>query len=73
MDVNVCEWEGKENRVREVMITMSLEPSGIRQKVKSAWQVLRGSWCWREFVVRDKDLKTLSAILDPATKLEDMP
>jgi len=47
--------------------------TGLWSRIKYAWEILRGRWCWREFVVREADAKVLSDIFNPDIPFENLP
>ena len=69
MDVNV-ESSGKE---KFITITMYANRHGIINRIKDAYKVLKGNWCWGEFVVRSEDHKNLSDIFNPDKKYSELP
>ena len=54
-----------------VTITMNTNVHGFWNKLKYAFDILRGWHTWREFIVREDDLKDLSDILNPDKKTSD--
>lgn len=47
-----------------ITITMIYEPVGFWKRVKEAISVLRGKFCWREFVLRAEDKVELRKLLE---------
>ena len=72
MDITVdaC---GKGDEGKYLTITMHFLGTGVFNRLKYAWQIIRGYWTWREFVVREEDCKELSRIFDPDIKYSDLP
>lgn len=72
MDVSV-EFFGKEDENKSITIEMYLENRGVWDRIKKAFSVLRGRWCWRAFIVREEDHKYLSDIFNPNKKYSELP
>lgn len=43
------------------------------ERLKYAWQILRGHWTWREFVPRDEDYGNLADIFNPDKGFSELP
>ena len=54
-------------------ITLTFIGSGLYSRIKYAFQILRGHWTWREFVVRDEDTRYLSDIFNPDKNFSELP
>jgi hypothetical protein len=72
MDVSVESW-GKHDENKAITITMNYTGTGLWDRIKYAVAIIRGHWCWREFIVREEDLKNLSDILNPDKKYDELP
>ena len=72
MDISVDAW-GKDGDKKAFTISMYFNGTGFINRVKYAWQILRGHWAWREFILRDEDTKPLSDILNPNNSFNDLP
>ena len=70
IDVEAC---GINDEGKFFIITMSFLGTGFWDRVKYAFQILRGHWNWREFVVREEDTKILSDIFNPERKYSELP
>ena len=55
MDVEVNEYG--------ISFLMQYEPVKFSQRIKDAFNVLRGRFCWREFILREEDRAELRKIL----------
>ena len=71
MDIDITPW-GKNEENKYITITMNFIGSGFWNRVKYAYQILLGNWCWREFATREEDFKDLSEIFDPNKKYKDL-
>ena len=54
MDIYIDSW-GIADEGKYLTITMSFLGTGFWDRIKYAWQILRGHWSWREFVVREEE------------------
>jgi len=72
MDIEV-ESYGKDDEGKYFSITMNFLETGFWNRLKYACQIIRGWWTWREFVVREEDIKNLSDIFDPDRKFSELP
>ena len=72
MDINVDSW-GKEGENKFFTILMYFNGTGLWDRIKYAFQILKGNWCWRDFIVREEDTKLLSEILNPDKKYSELP
>ena len=72
MDVCV-ESTGKDNEDKFFIITMNFLGTGFWNRMKYAFQILKGHWAWREFVVRQEDTQDLSDIFNPGKKYSELP
>ena len=72
MDISVDSC-GKDNEGKFFTITMDFRGTGFWDRVKYAFQILRGYWTWREFVVRKEDTGPLSDIFNPTKKYSELP
>ena len=68
--INSC---GKDDEGKFFVITMDFRGTGVGDRIKYAWQILRGHWNWREFVVREEDHKNLSDLFNPDKKFSELP
>jgi len=61
MDINIdaC---GKDLQDKYISITMNFVGTGFFDRLKYAFQILRGRWTWREFVVSPSDHKEIEKI-----------
>ena len=64
---------GKGDEDKYFTITMSFVGTGVWDRIKYAFQILKGNWTWREFVVRNEDVKSLSDIFNPDKKYSELP
>lgn len=64
MDISVDAW-GKDDEKKYFTINMYFQGTGIWDRIKYAFSILRGNWCWREFAVREEDARQLSDIFNP--------
>ena len=55
------------------VLTMDFRGMSCWDRIKYAWQILRGHWTWREFIVREEDTRHLSDILNPDKKYSELP
>ena len=72
MDITV-DSQGKKDEGKFFTITMHFVGTSFWNKLKYAFQILRGDWNWREFVVRGDDCQGLSDILNPRKKFSELP
>jgi len=72
MDIEVESW-GKDDEGKAFTISMYFNGTGLWSRLKYAFEILRGRWTWREFVVRDEDTKYLSGIFNPNRKYSELP
>jgi hypothetical protein len=72
MDIDVEVW-GQNDEHKAITIRMDTLPGGFWSRVREGWNVFRGKWSWREFVVRSEDYKQISEIFDPDKKYQDLP
>ena len=56
-----------------IIVNMNFYGNGKWDRIKYAFQILRGFWNWREFVVRSEDAKCLSDIFNPDKGYEELP
>jgi len=72
MDIGV-DSSGKNDEEKYFTITMHFYGTDVWSRIKYAWQILRGEWAWREFIVREEDIKNLSDIFNPDKKFSELP
>jgi len=72
MDIRV-DSQGKDDKGKFFIITMNFLGTGHWDRIKYAWQILRGHWAWREFVVRKEDAGHLSDIFNPDKGYDELP
>ena len=72
MDISVDSC-GKNDEDKYFTISMYFKNNHLWNRIKYAWEVLRGKWYWREFVVRKEDEKYLSDIFNPDKKYSELP
>jgi hypothetical protein len=72
MDISVDSY-GKSDEYKYFIISMQFLGGGFWERLKNAWQILTGHWNWREFIVRQDDLKNLSTIFDPDKTFSELP
>lgn len=72
MDITVDSW-GKESEDKAFTISMYFTGTSFWDRIKYAINILKKRWCWREFVVRNDDLATISGIFDPNKKYSELP
>lgn len=72
MDIEV-ESCGQDSNSKFFILCLEFRGSSFWNRLKYAWQILRGHWCWREFVVRDEDTRFLSDIFNPDKKFSELP
>ena len=72
MDIDVEEAAKAE---KFFIIRMDFIGTSKWDRIKYAWQILRGRWCWREFIVRQskEDYQALSDIFNPDRKFSELP
>ncbi len=70
IDVESC---GKTDEDKYFIISMCFSGTGFWRRLRYAWQILRGYWCWRDFPVRPEDAKNLSDIFNPDKKFSELP
>ena len=58
---------------KNFILTLDFLDNDIWNRIKYAFQILRGHWTWREFVVRDEDARHLSDIFNPDKKYSELP
>jgi len=64
---------GKNDEGKFFTICMDFYGTGVWDRIKYAWQILRSQWSWREFIIREDDLKPLINILNPDKKFSELP
>lgn len=70
MDIKIEDYDSK-----FITVTMNFVGTSFWDRVKYAFQILRGRWSWREFIPRQEDYQSLSDIfsLDKSySDLEDL-
>lgn len=72
MDIEVTSAD-KDGESKYVVITMHLKREGLWGRIKDAISLLRGDYCWREFVVRKEDMKYLSDIFNTKKGYSKLP
>ena len=72
MDVSI-ESEGEDDEGKYIILTFDFKNTNFWGRVKYAWEILKGDWTWRNFVVREEDLKDLSDIINPGKKFSELP
>jgi len=72
MDINV-DSQGMDGEGKYFTIMMYFDGTGLWDRIKYAWHILRRHWCWREFTVRTEDGQALSNIFDPDKKYSELP
>jgi hypothetical protein len=69
MDIDV---EEDQNDSKYIILRLDFIGVGFIDRIKYAWQILRGRWTWREFIIRKEDHQVLSEIFDPSKKYSDL-
>ena len=69
MDIDV---EETSTDKKFIIIRMDFESTDFWNRLRYAWQIVRGHWGWREFVVREEDFKDLSDIFNPDKKYSEL-
>jgi len=64
---------GKDDEGKFITLSMYFLGTSLWDRIKYAFQILRGKWYWREFVLRDEDYGNLSEISDPGKKYSELP
>jgi hypothetical protein len=72
MDIGVESW-GKDDDKKFISITMNFIGARFFDRLKYAFQIVRGHWTWREFIVREEDHESLSKIFDPKKNYSELP
>ena len=72
MDITVDSY-GKNDEGKYYIIQMNFIGTSFIDRVKYAFQIIKGNWAWREFVIREEDLKSLVDILNPDKKFSELP
>ncbi len=72
MDIAVEAW-GADDTKKHITLFMTFYGTGLWDRVKYAFAILRGHWSWREFIVREEDYKDASEIFDPIKKYSELP
>lgn len=70
MDISVDKVRDEE---KFFILTLNFLDNHFWGRLKYAWQIIRGHWCWREFVVREEDCKDLSDIFNPDKGYSELP
>ena len=70
IDVDSC---GKDDEGKFFTLRMDFYGTGFWGRVKYAFQIVKGNWSWREFIIREEDCKNLSEIFDPSKKYSELP
>lgn len=68
MDIEVENYDGEK---KQIIITMDFLGDSFWGRIKYAWQILRGHWSWREFIVREEDHENLSKVF--GNKYSELP
>lgn len=55
-----------------ITLYMNFADTSLFSRVKYAWQIVRGWWTWRDFVIREDDHKNLVDIFK-AEKFDKLP
>lgn len=72
MDIDVESW-GMDDEKKYITLRMDAPRDGFIGRIKLTWNVLLGKWSWREFNIRQEDLKDLSDIINPDKKYSELP
>ena len=72
MDVSVDSY-GEDDEGKFIILTLDFKGNSFLSRIKYAWQIIRGHWAWREFVVREEDFGSLSEIFNPDKKYSELP
>jgi len=72
MDIEVMGC-GENNEEKYISLTLFFTGVSFWNRLKYAFQIIRGHWSWREFCVRQDDRKNLSEIFDPNKKFSELP
>jgi len=72
MDIEV-DAQGKDGEEKSFILLLYFRDKSFLSRLKYVWQILKGWWCWREFVVREEDTKELSEIFNPEKKYSELP
>lgn len=72
MDISVDSC-GADDESKSFIISMYFIGTSFWDRAKYAFQILKGNWCWREFVVRDEDAEDLSDVFNPNKKYSELP
>ena len=72
MDISVLAW-GEKDEGKYFIISMEYWDKRFWNNLKSAWQILRGRFPYRDFLLRDEDIKPLIDILNPDKKFAELP
>ena len=72
MDISVLAW-GEKDEGKIFIISMTYIQTGLWENLKNAWRILRGHWSYREFILREEDIKPLIDILNPDKKFSELP
>ena len=72
MDITV-DSQGKNDEEKLFTICMDFVGTSFWGRLKYAFQILRGDWNWREFIIREEDCRNLSDILNPNKKFSELP
>ena len=57
---------------KSFILQFDIRPQGFWGRLKSAWRLLNGSWCWNEFCVREEDAVNISRLFNPDVKFSDL-
>jgi len=72
MDIDV-DSEGKDGERKYITLRMDTNHDSFFNRLKFAFNVFRNKWAWREFIVRQEDMKELSDIFNPDKKYSELP
>ena len=72
MDIMAESW-GKDDEGKFITISLYFYGTSLWDRIKYAFQILRGHWSWREFIPRPEDYGNLSEIFDPDKKYSELP
>ena len=70
IDMEAC---GESESEKFITIRMDFYGTGLLDRLKYAFAILKGHWNWREFIVRPEDYQSLSDIFDPIKKYMELP
>lgn len=71
MDIVVRAW-GEDDEEKNITLSMFFQGTGLWDRVKYAFAILKGDWAWRDFRVRQEDYPNLMAIFSDK-KCSELP